>query len=304
MLSRIFPLVLILLFLGCTKKESDIAPVSAVLKADFTFSIVNDGQLPAQVAFTSTSANATSYQWSFGNNSSSSFNTAYANYTAPGTYTVKLVVANGTQKDSIERQVEISPVKYKVRIFLVTPRGQTLNNDYVNAIKMCALNLQSWYKSQMAGKTFSLTDAVVETVNSQNDYAWFNQYNGTISGTDPRYYGWYNTLNDIKNIVGSSFDSPFYINIVYVAAFFEGAGGQNYAALGDADLKGLLGQSSEPVNRWIGGSGHEWGHAFGLPHPPSADNSLMWTGYTIYPSTFLRQDDKDKLNVSKFFNAF
>jgi hypothetical protein len=288
---------------SCSKKEPG-TPTPVRLKADFTYIINNDGQLPATVLFSNLSANANSCQWTFGNGAFSTNKNESTSYSTPGTFRVRLEVTNGDKKDSIEKDVFISAVKYKVRIFLVTPQGETLNPDYVAAIKMCALNLQSWYKTQMDGKTFTLTDAVVQTVQGQHNYTWYNQNNGSISGTDPRFYGWYNTLNDIKGIIGSEFDSPYFINVVYVAAYFEGSGAAGYTALGDPDLKGLLGESSEPVNRWIGGSGHEWGHAFGLPHPPNADNSLMWTGYTIYPNSFLRQDDKDKLNASKFFNIF
>jgi hypothetical protein len=57
--------------------------------------------------------------------------------------------------------------------------------------------------------------------------------------------------------------------------------------------------------RWVGGLGHELGHAFGLPHPAACDAglsgcpgnaALMWTGYAVYPNTALLADDKAALN--------
>ena len=66
-----------------------------------------------------------------------------------------------------------------------------------------------------------------------------------------------------------------------------------------------------PPNRYIGGLGHELGHAFGLPHPPGCDaglptcdyNALMWCGFWGgYPSTtYLRSDEKQFLLTSPFF---
>jgi hypothetical protein len=64
-----------------------------------------------------------------------------------------------------------------------------------------------------------------------------------------------------------------------------------------------------PPNRYVGGLGHELGHAFGLSHPPGCDqglptcdyNALMWAGYAAYPNTYLRPDEKSILLASEFF---
>ena len=62
------------------------------------------------------------------------------------------------------------------------------------------------------------------------------------------------------------------------------------------------------IGRWIGGGGHELGHALGLPHPPGCEarlltcdrNALMWTGYAAWPNTYLREDEKAVLLAAQF----
>ena len=61
-------------------------------------------------------------------------------------------------------------------------------------------------------------------------------------------------------------------------------------------------------DRWIGGGGHELGHALGLPHPPGCDEglptcdweALMYVGYDDWPHTHLRDDEKAVLLASPF----
>jgi hypothetical protein len=153
-----------------------------------------------------------------------------------------------------------------VRIFFITPTDKSFNQAYYDILKATALNIQAYYKSQMGGKTFTLNDPVVDALRGLHNYAWYNSDNGVAtSGTDPRFYGYYNTLNDISKLVTTNIG--LYTYIFYVAAPGGGAGATSQAALGDQDLDGLLSEINNPVKRWIGGSAHEWGHAFGLPHP-------------------------------------
>ena len=81
--------------------------------------------------------------------------------------------------------------------------------------------------------------------------------------------------------------------------------------LPEHDLRGLIGAEAQPVSRWIGGLGHELGHAFGLPHPALCETgnpacptqTLMWLGYITYPDTFLLPEDKTTLLASRFIAA-
>jgi len=95
-------------------------------------------------------------------------------------------------------------------------------------------------------------------------------------------------------------------------------GAAGVALLAANDLRGLTGQQNVPacpgeppdaagVCRWVGGLGHELGHAFGLEHPVpcpggSDDAALMCLGYITYPATYLTQADQEILDVSPFFS--
>ncbi|RYF92937.1 MAG: hypothetical protein EOO00_06745 [Chitinophagaceae bacterium] len=192
-----------------------------------------------------------------------------------------------------------------MRIFLITPKDRRFNQRYLDALKMCASSLKDFYRNEMGGKTFVLNNPIVDTLTGLHNADWYNADNGSSSGTMPRFYAFYNTLNEMKQLLGNDFNTNLYMNAVYVAAPGDGAGIPGFCAMGDQDLDGLLGinPSDNRIGRWIGGSGHEWGHGFGLPHPtdPEEQSALMGFGYLEYPNTFLLPADKAVLNGSMFF---
>jgi Secretion system C-terminal sorting domain/PKD domain len=63
----------------------------------------------AQVAFTNTSANATSYTWSFGDGSTSTLTSPIYNYSSLGVYTVTLVAINCGKSDTQQIVVNLLP---------------------------------------------------------------------------------------------------------------------------------------------------------------------------------------------------
>lgn len=189
-----------------------------------------------------------------------------------------------------------------VRIIYLVPSDKKLNTAYTDGIKNGVTQLVAYYKSQLGtNKTFHLNDAVVETVQSTHAAAWFNADNGN-SGTVADYYFYTNTKNDIQALLGSAYDEKKFIYLVYVDAQGKtGAGALGFTAMPENDLLGLTGKMSEAVPRWIGGAGHELGHAFGLAHPANQNpNALMWTGYTLYPNCIFQNEDKTILNGSAF----
>jgi hypothetical protein len=128
-----------------------------------------------------------------------------------------------------------------------------------------------------------------------------------------------NSVNDGFAATGETFNDPNYIVVFYIDS--EPALGQlvgatsGVALLPAHDLRGLTGQpvpgDDAGVGRYIGGLGHELGHALGLPHPPGCDaglstcdqDALMWLGFRTWPDTFLLPLEKSTLLTSDFLNA-
>lgn len=227
-----------------------------------------------------------------------------------------LIFASSCKKDKDEVVDPTTPLTFTgpntnaanltVRVIYLVPSDKSLKQTYVDAAKNCITQLATWYKGALgSGKTFRFNDNfVVETIQSLHNAAWFNANNGASSGSNADFYFYQNTKNDIKALLGSGYDENKYIYLIYVDAQGKtGAGALGFTAMPENDLLGLTGQMSEGVPRWIGGAGHELGHAFGMPHPDNQNaNALMWTGYTLYPSCILQDADKAILNANKFFN--
>jgi hypothetical protein len=135
----------------------------------------------------------------------------------------------------------------------------------------------------------------------------------------------FRAVGDGFEATGGGFNDPDAVWVYYIdadPACGQGIGGASGVALLSAnDLRGLVGEPNVPpcigdppdtsgVCRWIGGLGHELGHALGLPHPPGCEQgtcsaeaffSLMFFGYTVYPDTHFLDEDKERLEASPFF---
>jgi hypothetical protein len=143
----------------------------------------------------------------------------------------------------------------------------------------------------------------VEVKTTQHEAAWYDSHD---NGADPRSRGFFNIKSDAEAVFGDEFYKE-YTWLIYIDALGGGNGAEPRAILGEADLKGLIGQSQGKhptdrlVSRWIGGGGHELGHAFGLDHPGDAyADSIMQTGYLKYPDCFFTTDARALLKASPF----
>lgn len=96
------------IFITCKKDIQKPKPV-----ADFSYSFIQAGILPTDVQFTSSSSNAESYYWNFGDNTTSSTQNPNHTYKAAKTYKVKLVVSNSVGKDSIIKDITVTLDKPK-----------------------------------------------------------------------------------------------------------------------------------------------------------------------------------------------
>ncbi|MCG3198591.1 MAG: hypothetical protein GHCLOJNM_03094 [bacterium] len=212
-----------------------------------------------------------------------------------------------------------------VRFVYLIPTDKVFQPCYEQAIRESALNLQRWYQDQMGnGRTFSLHDPIVEAYGTPHDATYYATHDIGVGATHAFYY---NARQDGFDLTGGVSDDPDYCWVFYIDADpacgqTGGAALPSSAVLPANDLRGLTGQAVLPKCpeevpedtgpcRWVGGLGHELGHALGLPHPPGCDeelpecdiDALMAGGFRDYPSTFLRAEEIDQLNLSPFIST-
>ena len=211
----------------------------------------------------------------------------------------------------------------EVRVVYLVPSDRTVRPEYVSGIRSAIVHLQAFYQSQLGnGFAFSLHSPIVEVFQTSHAAAFYS------TGDNASQIGfWSSVLGDGFALSGGAFNDPNNRWIYYVdadPACGQVVGGTSGVALLPAnDLRGLTGQPNVPpcsgqppdlngICRWVGGLGHELGHAFGLPHPPGCDqgscsdfaaHSLMYLGYIDYPNTYFLEEDKTALLATGFFSA-
>lgn len=207
----------------------------------------------------------------------------------------------------------------ELRMVYLIPSDRVYHDEYASAIEEAIRQLDAWYQNQMGDtKTFELHKPVVEVIPTSHPSSW---YSTNQAGADPTLWFWYNALADGFAALSGGFNDPnnrwvFYIDADPACGQLTG-GTSGVALLPANDLRGLTGQTNIPVCagdkvdtaglcRWVGGLGHELGHAFGLPHPPLCPGgpdtgALMCLGYIIYPNSSLLAADKVTLEASPFF---
>ncbi len=211
-----------------------------------------------------------------------------------------------------------------VRLIYLVPADRPALPAYTAAVSHAARHLQGWYQEALDGQTFALRSPVVEVVRSSQDSEWFRSHPG---GRDFSLWFWDNSVAEIRRLLGAHDNDPQNTWVVYLDADPEcgqATGATSGIALLPAnDLRGVAGiprppRCGEPTDsfdtcRWIGGLGHELGHALGLPHPsgcedndpttPCAATALMWLGYLTYPDAFLSSTDLATLRSNRFAQA-
>lgn len=213
----------------------------------------------------------------------------------------------------------------KVNLVYLVPKDKAVNQKYVTAMAGAATSLTTWYARQMPNhRTFQTSDPAVIVIALPHDASYYANNPRTAIFTQ----FWDNVLGDALPMTGGRFNDPqnvwaYYIDADPICNECGGCGTSGILVVSANDLRGLAGETDAftdpcnpgkkpapaPVSRWIGGLGHELGHAFGLPHPPGCDSgaatcdfkALMWTGYASYPNAYLRDDEKAVLAASPFF---
>ncbi|HVF51074.1 MAG TPA: hypothetical protein VNA19_13350 [Pyrinomonadaceae bacterium] len=211
----------------------------------------------------------------------------------------------------------------QVRAIYLVPADKQFQEEYRAAIERAMRQLQAWYRTELNGSTFALHSPVVEVHVTSHTSDWYsNNPRSSFAGNF-----WENSLSDGFALTGGGFDDPnnrwlYFIDADPKCTQYMG-GTHGVALLAANDLRGLTGGQNippcagdRPDNggkcRWVGGLGHELGHAFDLPHPPTCEDNnpatscpsstLMYLGYASFPNTFLLDSDKTKLLASPFFS--
>jgi hypothetical protein len=206
------------------------------------------------------------------------------------------------------RAQEASPRPRSVRVVYCVPPDREVQEDYRKAIEAGIVDLQQFYYRTLYGKTFLLNSPVVEIYHPMNRAQWYTDHvPETAPNTEHRFYVFENLTREVGQTLGARRKDPRYTWIFYIdCPPGWGSGLQGMCVMCDADLLGLSGRSEEDprVSRWIGGVGHELGHAFGLPHPPDGYelHSMMDPsgGLRGYPYTYFAEADRKKLLKNRF----
>jgi hypothetical protein len=201
---------------------------------------------------------------------------------------------------------------HKVHFIYIVPADK--EEIGTQAIENCAKHLQAWYKWQMNGKTFTLANPIVTVYHSTHEAAWFP--NNPVDGATEKGWYWSNSLAQARDLAGVHWSQPLDSYMLYVDTLpnpGQRAGGtkarntdSGIALLSGDDIASLMGIANR--HNWtqcraIGGSGHELGHTFGLPHPANHNPAaIMWTGYGRYPACILQDADRAILDLNSFFS--
>lgn len=204
----------------------------------------------------------------------------------------------------------------RVRVVYLVPSDRSPQHDFETATGKAIKHVQRWYRDHMGnGKTFRLHQPVVEVVQLPHAEGWYREHD---VDPDRKQWFWRNVLDDAFAVTRAGFHDHMNRWVFYIDSendHDQAVGGNaGVALLPRHDLMGLIGQSMFPsetnVCRWVGGLGHELGHAFELPHPAGfqrfafdrSGGSLMAYGYQRYPETFLNPEDIEQLDRNDFFN--
>ena len=201
-----------------------------------------------------------------------------------------------------------------VRVLYVVPADREFRDDYSDGISKAIVDVQSWYRRQLDGLTFDIYSVMPEQCHLPRSEDYYSH--GDV---------WEKVLTDVQSCAPVQGGTSRFIWALYVDAEERcgephelGRGWDGLAMMGSGDLEGLSnpgpysacdgGPWEGTLGRWMGGTAHELGHTFLVPHPPGCDeglptcdtDALMHNGYASYPNTYFRDDEKAILRRSPF----
>jgi PKD repeat protein len=262
MMNRIITFLIgVILFASCKKDDFPVPPASTV--AAFTFTVDNDGFAPATATFTSNSiiperAGIVSYNWNFGDGTSSSETNPTHVYTAPGAYQVNLVLVTGSSfetKQATKTVLVKDPAATGIPVFFTD--GSQVFSGLVNTVAPVMEVLP----------VTGLQDAYGTTFDTLNGKLYISDYDaGTISRCNLDGSG--------QEVFRSGIDGPNALSIDYVEnkLYWDTSNGIQRGDLSNTDVSQLedfvTGQANDPdgicidpVGRaifWVNYNGGVW----------------------------------------------
>ncbi len=171
--------------------HSTTATVTVYPKPTVAFTINTAEQCLTNNKFTFSNTSAISsgsitYAWNFGDGSTLTSQNPEHQYSAPGTYKVKLVVtSNNNCKDSLEKTVTVYSLPTGT---LTTPNGLTICDGTTTTLQATGGNTYQWYLDDVAinnatGSTYAATTGGVYTVKLFNEQGCTNMATGSATMT-------------------------------------------------------------------------------------------------------------------------
>lgn len=195
-----------------------------------------------------------------------------------------------------------TPPTGTVRVFWLKPSDVAYDQRYPDGIANVMREAQRYYRQEL-GKTFTLTNVVVEVVNGDHVRSW---YENTPNGGDKYWWSVTNMQQELARKFALRNPDSRWLCVGEISAEGDGAGGggsPGWVVLSGHDADGAAGISGQSMNRWYGGMVHELGHAFGLPDAASTDGTPMSASFYNYPNTHFSQDQKNRI-LSGLYGSF
>lgn len=204
--------------------------------------------------------------------------------------------------------------KLSVRVAYLVPSDRAFNADYRDALRSAVLDLQRWYRDNVDGETFQLSDPIVEVFATPHTADW---YTTNPNEGSAQFQFCSNVAEDGRAVIGGDVDTVLVFVIDapaegdQAAACGGGQSGQGRAELSANVLRMIAGESDLHAKVLFGTGilGHEMGHAFGLDHPPGCEDADPLTpcpatimfGSGGYPNVGLLPEEREVLSASPLF---
>ncbi|WP_372649632.1 PKD domain-containing protein [Draconibacterium sp.] len=187
-----FLAVLAFAFTACDDNDS------ASVTAGFTYAPEENIQAGDTVFFTNTSSEAVSYEWSFGDNATSTEANPLHIYTEPGIYDVTLIAVNGELSNTITHQVNVA-----------ADLGFIINYGSYSGDKS-TITAYNKYTDEVVNEYYTSVNGVSMVSNVQYAY----NYNGNIymMGNNSDQVFWVNskTFEQTSNAISEGIVKPRY----------------------------------------------------------------------------------------------